>query len=654
MIQCLLLAFISAASTTVSEASATAVDSISEYDEVLNEVVVTGVRAPKLLKNTPVQTTLITSRMIERSDATDIEELLQEEIPGVEFSYAMNQQVHFNYGGFGGQGVLFLIDGERLVGETMDDVDFGRINMSGVERIEIVRGASSALYGSNAAGGVINVITKVPKNKWHVGANIRYGRHNSQRYGINLQYRNKIVANSLSGNYSSIKTYDVHSSPDPITRVITQIYGNRTFNVKDQLVVTPLEGIKFTARAGYYFREIPRITDTPERYRDYSGGLKGQWDINDNHEIEIAYAFDQYDKSNYMKISGLDVRNYSNVQNSIRAIYNYTDSRGDILTVGGDYRYDYLDNTKIDNGAKHEANADVFAQYDWIIDDKWELVGAARYDYFSKGDISRVTPKISARYRPSYNTNVRMAYGMGFRTPTLKEQYYNFDMAGIWIVEGTPSLEPETSHNFNGSFDWWYRNYSFTVTAYYNHIIDRIATGLPYSKVEDPSQLYLKYVNLAPYDIMGGEATVEGRWNNGLSAKLSYALTHEVFAKDKDGNPTNNQYIPARKHSLTARVDWNKKIANDFDFTIGVNGRYLSGVTNIEYKDYYDITAGTTDVRYPAYTLWKLSGSLMFCDRYKLTLALDNLFNYKPKYYYLNAPLTDGANFMVGLSINLD
>ena len=262
-----------------------------------------------------------------------------------------------------------------------------------------------------------------------MGANIRYGRHNSQRYGINLQYRNKIVANSLSGNYSSIKTYDVHSSPDPITRVITQIYGNRTFNVKDQLVVTPLEGLKFTARAGYYFREIPRITDTPERYRDYSGGLKGQWDINDNHEIEIAYAFDQYDKSNYMKISGLDVRNYSNVQNSIRAIYNYTDSRGDILTVGGDYRYDYLDNTKIDNEAKHEANADVFAQYDWIIDDKWELVGAARYDYFSKGDISRVTPKISARYRPSYNTNVRVAYGMGFRTPTLKEQYYNFDMA---------------------------------------------------------------------------------------------------------------------------------------------------------------------------------------------------------------------------------
>ena len=56
----------------------------------------------------------------------------------------------------------------------------------------------------------------------------------------------------------------------------------------------------------------------------------------------------------------------------------------------------------------------------------------------------------------------------------------------------------------------------------------------------------------------------------------------------------------------------------------------------------------------PAYTLWKLSGSLMFCDRYKLTLALDNLFNYKPKYYYLNAPLTDGANFMIGLSINLD
>ena len=72
----------------------------------------------------------------------------------------MNQQTHLNFSGFGGQGVLFLIDGERLAGETMDDVDFSRLTMDNVERIEIGKGAASALYGSNAVGGVVNIITK--------------------------------------------------------------------------------------------------------------------------------------------------------------------------------------------------------------------------------------------------------------------------------------------------------------------------------------------------------------------------------------------------------------------------------------------------------------------------------------------------------------
>ena len=137
-----------------------------EWDVLnLDEVVITGTRVPKQLKDTPVQTTLITSKDIERSDATDIQGLLQAELPGVEFSYAMNQQVHLNFGGFGGQSLLFLVDGERMAGETLDDVDFSRIDMNNVERIEIVRGASSALYGSNAGGGVINIITKRASKK---------------------------------------------------------------------------------------------------------------------------------------------------------------------------------------------------------------------------------------------------------------------------------------------------------------------------------------------------------------------------------------------------------------------------------------------------------------------------------------------------------
>ena len=122
-------------------------DTIADKLLDLGEVVVTGTRTPKMLKDVPVLTRVISSKDIQKTDATNIQDLLQTEMPGVEFSYAMNQQVNMNLSGFAGQSVLMLVDGERLAGETMDNVDFTRLSMANVERIEIVRGAASALYG---------------------------------------------------------------------------------------------------------------------------------------------------------------------------------------------------------------------------------------------------------------------------------------------------------------------------------------------------------------------------------------------------------------------------------------------------------------------------------------------------------------------------
>lgn len=626
----------------------------ADADLTLNEVVVTGTRAPKLLKDTPVQTMLITAKDIAKADATDIEDILQQEIPGVEFSYAMNQQVHLNFGGFGGQGVLFLVDGERLAGETMDDVDFNRINMAGVERIEIVRGAASALYGSNAGGGVINVITRRARKPWDLNVNARIGRHLEQRYGITLGNRHKSVSNLLTTSYNSVKNYDVHSAPDPATRVVATIYGNRTFNVKDQFTVTPLEGLRLTARAGFFFRQLARVHDTPERYRGYSGGLRGSWAFGSGNDLHVAYSFDQYDKSDFHRISGLDVRSYSNVQNSVRAVFSHTFGRGDVLTAGADFLHDYLHNDKITGGRRTQDNADAFVQYDWIADDRWEAVAALRYDWLSEGNVSRATPKVSVRYRPVGGLNLRFSYGMGFRAATLKEKYYDFDMAGIWIVKGNPSLKPESSHNVNISADYTRRSCNFTLTAFYNRVKDKITTGLPYALPSDPSQLYLDYVNLDGYSVLGGEAAVQAAWSCGLSAKVAYSFTHERTARDKDGKRANNQYMPARPHSLTARAGWTREFSDAYTFSAGVNGRVLSGVDNEEYRDYYDISAGTVKVHYPAYTIWKLSCTQTFFGRVKLTLALDNVFNYRPKHYYLNSPLTDGINFQAGVSIDLD
>lgn len=629
------------------------VDSVCRQFD-LNEVVVTGTRTPKFLKDTPIQTRVINARELARLDATNVQDLLQQELPGVEFSYAMNQQTHLNFSGFGGQGVLFLVDGERLAGETMDDVDFTRLNMDNVERIEIVKGAASALYGSNATGGVINIITKRNRQPWTLNVNARYAKHNEQRYGASWGLNSKHWNNMLSAHFNRMDNYDVHSAVNPVTRIISTVYGDKTVNLKEQLTWSPVSNFSLTGRAGYFFRETVRSADQPERYRDFSGGLRMNWQISDADDLQASYAFDQYDKSDYQRITRLDIRDYSNVQNSFRLLYNHTFGGGDVLTVGSDLLHDYLYNTNLEGETRKQNSWDLFAQYDWRLNDRWELVGALRYDYFSDGKDSHLTPKLNVCYKPIHNLAIRAGYGMGFRAPTLKEKYYNFDMSGIWIVEGNEHLKSEVSHNFNLSAEYTKGHYNYTASIYYNKVKNKLSTAAPYFKTAEDKLPYLPYSNLDDYSVCGGEVGAQAKWNNGLGARITYAYTKEQLAKDKDGNFINNQYIPAREHALNLRMDYDRQISSNYGLNIGLQGRVLSGVENVEYKDYYDVSKGTISVEYPAYTLWKLSLVQRIGKAVKVNAALDNLFGYKPKFYYLNSPITDGVTFQIGVSIDID
>lgn len=628
-------------------------DSISaQFD--LDEVVVTGTRTPKFLKDVPIQTRVINAKELAKLDATNVQDLLQQELPGVEFSYAMNQQTHLNFSGFGGQGVLFLVDGERLAGETMDDVDFTRLNMDNVERIEIVKGAASALYGSQAAGGVINIITKRSQQPWTLQVNARYAKHNEQRYGASFGLNRKHLNNMLTAHFNRIDNYDVHSAANPATRIISTVYGDKTLNVRDQLVWSPTENFHLTGRAGYFFRETVRSADQPERYRDFTGGLRMNWSISERDELQASYAFDQYDKSDYQRITRLDIRDYSNVQNSFRLLYNHSFDGGDVLTVGSDLMHDYLYNINLNGETREQDSWDLFAQYDWRISDEWEAVGALRYDYFSDGKDSHVTPKLNVCYKPLPNLAIRAGYGMGFRAPTLKEKYYNFDMSGIWIVEGNADLKSEVSHNFNLSAEYTKGRYNLTASAYYNKVRNKLSTSAPYFKTAADKLPYLPYANLDDYNVCGGEIGVQAKWDNGFGARLTYAYTKEQMARDKDGNAINNQYIPARKHAFNARLDYDCQLTKQYGLNIGLQGRVLSGVENVEYKNYYDVSQGTITVEYPAYTIWKLSFVQRIGKAVKVNAALDNLFGYKPKYYYLNSPITDGITFQIGLSIEME
>ncbi|MBO4674439.1 MAG: TonB-dependent receptor [Bacteroidaceae bacterium] len=624
----------------------------------LNDVVVTGTRTPKLLKDVPIQTRLITADDIEKVDATNVVDLMQQELPGVEFSYAMNQQLHLNFSGFGGQSILFLVDGERMAGETLDDIDFTRLNMANIERIEIVKGAASALYGSNAGGGVINLITKEGTRPWTLNYNTHVGYHNYRcdiTWGLNRKHwRNAMTLHTnLNGGY------DVKNGPNPAAQVVHHVYDEDVVSVKDRFTYMPTDHLKLIGRIGRFMRYLPRDPKNPDYYHNFSSGFRMLWEISERDNLDFSYSLDQYDKSVHYDITHKDIRQYSNSQNILRGVFNHSFSRGDIFTLGADYCYDYLMNKNLERETYDQRAFDAFAQYDWLINPQWEVVSALRYDYFSDGNDSRLTPKISARYKilptgGEWEGAIRFGYGMGFRAPSLKEKYYNFDMAGIWMVNGNPHLKAEVSHNFNVSADFTKGHYNLTASAYYNAVRNKLATGVPHHGQEVSTQLYLDYINLDNYSVYGGDVTLQARWDNGLSARLSYAYTNEHTPHDKDGNTVNSQYIPARHHSLTARIDWDKQFTHRYGLRLSLNGRFLSSVKSQEYVNYYDISEGTKTVKYPAYTLWKLSATQRFGTAFRWTLALDNLLNYRPQYYYFNSPMTEGLTFMATLSLDVE
>lgn len=601
----------------------------------LGTVVVTGTRTPKLLKDAPIVTRVLSHGDIKKADATHIGDLLQSELPGIEFSYSMNQQTSLNMQGFGGNSVLFLVDGERLAGETLDNIDYSRLNMDNVGRVEIVKGAASSLYGSNAVGGVVNIISQDSKEPWSVNLNTRFGANNNQRYGLSVGFNQGIVQSMTNVQHTIVDAIELKNEGDYGT-----VYGSKTWSVKERLVVTPIEKLKLTGRMGYFFRERNSSEISKERYRDFSGGLKGNYDFGAADNVELSYSFDQYDKSDYQPINDMDVRDYSNVQHTVRGIYNHTFGANNILTLGGDFMRDYLMSYQFSDGGSYtQYTTDAFAQFDWNPTTRVNVITGLRFDHYSEADVKHLSPKAGVMYKFK-NFSLRGSYAGGFRAPTLKEMYMNFDMASIFMIYGNKDLKAESSHNFSLSGEYMKGRYNVTVTGFYNIVDNRITTAW---NDELKGQVY---TNMAKLQVYGVDANAMAKFPCGITARLSYAYTREHIKK---GEPLTSS---TRPHTATTRIEYGKYWKN-YGFNLALNGRFLSKVTTDVYtsSSSYEETERQT---YPAYMIWKLSMANRIWKGVNLTLTVDNLFNYVPSYYYSNSPSTTGTTFMAGLSIDIE
>ena len=631
----------------------------------LEPIVVTASHSPKALKDAPVVTRLITLHDIKITDATNIQDMLTQEIPGLEFGFAMSQETSLNMSGFGGNAVLFLVDGERMAGETMDNIDYNRMNLDNVGRIEIVKGASSALYGSNAVGGVVNIISRENLEPWTANVNSRYNAFGHEwRNGASFSFNTKKWNSQTSFQHTKINPVDLpkaHSSEEIAIELmkkaqglpydesvlnddsnLSRLYGQKTYNVKERLTWRATDKLTLVGRGSYFFRTSERDT-YDYHFNGYSAGLKGRYAWNHARHLELSYAYDQYDKANYQPDgTRTHDHDYSNRQHVVHALYHHPLGKNSLI-LGADYMHDYLSTYQfIDNTSHSQNNIDGYAQFDWNITEQLNIVGSIRYDYFSASAQKALTERLAVVCKFPWMT-FRVNYASGFRAPTLKEMYMHYDMGDMgYLLRGNPDLKPEKSHNFNIAVERTNRirnssfldgRYSFTLMGYCNIFDKRITTidGGTYEGME--SSLYWNEEGIT---VWGLDASLGHIWDCGLSLKLNYSWMKET------GNVYYSDFYQPRSHSMTWQMGYDHRFSRYYALDAALSGRYLGKPQS-----------GRKDVD-QGYTIWKLMFQHHVWHGVTVITAIDNIFNYKPKSYYYCSPLTTGTSFSVGLSVDLD
>ncbi|MCD8291977.1 MAG: TonB-dependent receptor, partial [Prevotella sp.] len=273
----------------VNSSNATGLSFILDEDLInLNTLTVTGTRTPRLLSKTPVVTQIITRDEIQKIDATNLKDVLTEEIPGLEFTFSMDQQVSLTMSGLGGLSILILVDGERLAGETLDNADYLRLNTDDIERIEIIKGAASALYGSNSVGAVMNIITRRPKEVWSTNVNTHFGAHGEQRHGGSLGFKTDKFTSLTNVQTNGIDTYTIKDREGDGR---TTVYGNRQWNFKEKLTYYIDKNNLLIGKAGYYFHQRDYSDYKKNRARDFLGGLRWHSNFSKNDKLDVSYTF---------------------------------------------------------------------------------------------------------------------------------------------------------------------------------------------------------------------------------------------------------------------------------------------------------------------------------------------------------------------------
>ncbi|WOI21815.1 TonB-dependent receptor plug domain-containing protein [Nonlabens ulvanivorans] len=666
----------------------------------LEAVVLTATRTARQLSSLPLPVTLVPKKQIIQSGTIRLNEILSEQtgiitIPDESgFEGVQIQGIASDY-------VLILIDGVPLVGRSAGNFDLSRLTVGNIKQIEVVKGPSSSLYGSEALGGVINIITEKPKGEI-LNGNISYriGRFTQQDINIDIKQRIKKLRYALFANRFSSEGYDLN--PDAAGQTVNPfenytLNGRVFYDLTDKLEL--FSSVRFydqTQESGFVVDETAFEGDTEEQEWNAHLRLNHKWNDKLNAEYEMYYTNYSASERLASPVSDEVLSDSDFDQRLLRpeVRFNYAFAKAKTgwnkgtLTTGIGLQYDELDRTFFDNKVSFNSQY-IYTQYDANVLERLNMIVGARFDNHSEYS-NQLSPKLALRYKINDAIAVKGSVGYGFKAPDFRQLYFDFTNTAVGYTVlgynvavdklaalqaqgqildvvvsenelGNP-LEAESSVGYNLGMTYNKGKWNTELNLFRNDFKNLIDTRIIARKTN--GQNVFSYVNFDEIYTTGFEVNAGYKVNKNLRVNAGYQLLYafdkanekrvengDVFARDLQTNQTvvvdRSDYFGLVNRS---RHNANLKIFYDIpNLKINLNLRMLYRSKYAQFDTNGNGLIDTYDTSFiDGYVTTNVAASKTFYKDFNLQIGANNLLDYTDQ----NIPTLPGIQGYIRLNYN--
>jgi len=636
----------------------------------LEEVVVTGTRTSRNVATLPLPVQIITAAQIQKSGVSRLNEIIQEQtgllmVP--DFGGGEGIQLQ----GLDAAYVQILVDGQPLMGRRAGTLDLSRITVHNIERIEIVKGASSSLYGSEALAGVVNIITKKTPLNTPLQGNLMYriASFDTHDFATTLTYGKKKVGLEWFANYFKTQGYTL--VPNGFQQTVEPYY-NLTLQPKIRLQLSDRFYGQWSTRL-FHQEQVYKAVINTEPLSGISRQL--EWNVSGlfHHELTAnkKLIYDLY-ATRYQADEFLTQNNQQRVETTtfdqwfyrpeVRFHAQWGKNR---FTSGVGMTHESLDRTYFKEQVALQSYY-VLGQWEGYLGDSWNILAGFRYDRHFQYP-SQWSPKLALNYRWNEHFSLKIAAGFGYKAPDLRQLYFNFTNATVgyavlgyqvvaaqlaqlqnqgqllfvYPLDRSEPLKPERSFNLNWGGYYQKERFTLEYNLFYNRIRDLIDTRAVAQQTN--GQNVFSYFNVDQIFTYGLEINSHYTFKNGhhFAAGYQYLMAKdqsvvdrlqrgEVFARDPVTLNTfalsaQDYFGLYNRSKHTANVKWRYRIP-----------RWKTEIhTRILYRSKYGVFDSNGNAildRYDnfvqGYMLANLTLSQEITPKINLQLGVNNALNY--------------------------